>query len=953
MGFIIENGVLKKYNGSDKSIIIPEGVKIIGKKAFVPDSSIWKNETMESVIIPEGVEAIEEEAFRNCTALKSVVIPKTVKTIGRYAFSNCRGLTEIIISDGVKKIDWCAFSYCNMVDNVTIPPSVEEIGNGAFYGVREIRIYDSIKSKISRIGDCWEEVENCYEITLLSTDTNEVVSKIPIAKDGKWQIRELYESFESGNGKFDLSLLDQNFKSLKSPHLKTFVAEFRLNNPFDLLDESRDIYAKYLKRTSKKREKEKGDKTFEIKGKTLKSYKGIDTLSVVQVPDGINKLGIGAFGNDDNTITDIILPEGFTTIDSNYYGNRVFNGCKKLKRVIVPDTLIDVPYNAFDIDIWNDDSKKWEKVKLEFNEYDNGLYFGNDANPYVCLIKVSDESIKEITIHEGCKIICGNVFLHCDNLKRINLPDSLVKIEERSDYEWVHDSRGSHDEKTDPFFIKSNLEVNMPVNYFKTTMKLPGRVTYDLLSTKWADQVSFNDLAWIYLFQPGKKFEDFCNSRFNNREQAVSEMLSVCISNLDEKTVVRLAKYAFGYKAVIKKETLVEIVSLAEKEKIESEELKLIKTMVGDIQPEEADELEKHCHANYDYNEIEKIISKSSVNLTDAFNNYGVLYKESEKKVPEFVVKCVLALYIDSFDGTDPEPKIIPDADRIASEFDEASFTTFLNRILLRTIGHVNDTVRSMFFGVEPIDRLLSLAGRFGDGETITTLIEGYRDREEYYHDDMISPKLINYYGYLKAAILLNDSETALAYCIEKGWKKQYAQIRGKKVTELNGIGGEASPEDQLLAEAFALYEDVVVRIKGLMDGSYSEPIVQEAPYMTKIRDDNQLAEKFFSMIRDRYKNKHYLSSYDFRFDPDVLYNNWINSDRVEDAQIGISFPIGILIASYMFESKDVKGELVFSRNKWEYRGDASESTRIALHVDSDISKWKVYTAKGYEKYDM
>lgn len=81
--------------------------------------------------------------------------------------------------------------------------------------------------------------------------------------------------------------------------------------------------------------------------------------------------------------------------------------------------------------------------------------------------------------------------------------------------------------------------------------------------------------------------------------------------------------------------------------------------------------------------------------------------------------------------------------------------------------------------------------------------------------------------------------------------------------------------------------------------------------------------------------------------------NLGINSDRVEDAQIGISFPIGILIASYMFESKDVKGELVFSRNKWEYRGDASESTRIALHVDPDIEKWEVYSAKGYEKYDM
>ena len=159
--------------------------------------------------------------------------------------------------------------------------------------------------------------------------------------------------------------------------------------------------------------------------------------------------------------------------------------------------------------------------------------------------------------------------------------------------------------------------------------------------------------------------------------------------------------------------------------------------------------------------------------------------------------------------------------------------------------------------------------------------------------------------------------------------------------------------DEILIAEAVALYEDITVKIKGLIDSSYSEPIIQEAPKMATIQAGNKLAKKFFATIRDYYKNKQHMWSYDYRFKPDDLYNYWINNGKVEYAQIGISLPIGLLIASYMFESKDVKGELVFSRNKWEYRGDASESTRIALHVDSDISKWKVYTAKGYEKYDM
>ena len=51
-GFEIEDGVLKKYTGTDAKVVIPEEVTSIGDSAFAHCGS------MTSVVIPEGVTSI-------------------------------------------------------------------------------------------------------------------------------------------------------------------------------------------------------------------------------------------------------------------------------------------------------------------------------------------------------------------------------------------------------------------------------------------------------------------------------------------------------------------------------------------------------------------------------------------------------------------------------------------------------------------------------------------------------------------------------------------------------------------------------------------------------------------------------------------------------------------------------------------------------------------------------
>ena len=91
--FVIENGVLKKYNGKDKNVVIPEGVREIGESAFsiveaLPDGRkmSFENDTLLSAIMPNSVEHIANGAFEECENLQSVTFSSKLKTIGNQAF---------------------------------------------------------------------------------------------------------------------------------------------------------------------------------------------------------------------------------------------------------------------------------------------------------------------------------------------------------------------------------------------------------------------------------------------------------------------------------------------------------------------------------------------------------------------------------------------------------------------------------------------------------------------------------------------------------------------------------------------------------------------------------------------------------------------------------------------------------------------------------------------------
>lgn len=142
-------------------------------------------------------------------------------------------------------------------------------------------------------------------------------------------------------------------------------------------------------------------------------------ITSLNLPNGIEKIGMLAFSGCKN-LESVVFPKKLKTV-----GYQVFAGCDKLKSVTINENLLELhPYVLSEIpnllDIYVDDKN------LNYKSVDGVLF---DKSGKTLIIYPCGRTDKLYTVPEGTEIIGHDAFVGMDELEKVVLPKSLVRLE--------------------------------------------------------------------------------------------------------------------------------------------------------------------------------------------------------------------------------------------------------------------------------------------------------------------------------------------------------------------------------------------------------------------------------------------------------------------------------------------------------------------------------------------
>ena len=178
----------------------------------------------------------------------------------------------------------------------------------------------------------------------------------------------------------------------------------------------------------------------------------------------------------------------------------------------------------------------------------------------------------------------------------------------------------------------------------------------------------------------------------------------------------------------------------------------------------------------------------------------------------------------------------------------------------------------------------------------------------------------------------------------------RYRSAIGKlKIINLNTFdtlfkeaGGKPDIEEIIVANkdtfnnAIALYKSIITKLQNA--GADSRPILE----------DIQVTEGFIYVSPKKFEEtvlvKHFCGELGLE-SKDIIHGSPMVGG------VGIEYPVAMVVSNAVICGNKSAGEMVFSRDKWEYRNDYSSATRPAFKWSADLNDWQVHKKPGYEQF--
>ena len=400
VNFVIENGVLKKYNGWQTFVEIPDTVTSIGDEAFK------NNTSMVSVSIPDSVKSIGDSAFYGCTSLLGVVIPDSVEKTGRCAFQKCSKLASayLPVNEKFTVINTGTFYECMSLKEIIVPDNIVKIEFDAFYNCRNLKNIDLSKNLIT-VG--YNVFGNCKSI-----------SKIEIPKS----LKNFDSTWGSGtNTKYGVFGGCSNLKTVKFEEGSTIVCPALFMGcdgieEIELPDTIAKIGNSAFKSCKNLNKVIISESVTEIDNQAFAECSG---LTDVEMQEGLNKICSRAFYKC-GKITSINIPDSVETIEFE-----AFYQCDKLENIKLSENLTIVGYGVFG------DCISIGKIEIPRTLKGFNTSWGSSTNTSYGVFG-GCSNLKTVKFEEGSTVVCAALFMGCDGIEKIELPNTITEIGDSS-----------------------------------------------------------------------------------------------------------------------------------------------------------------------------------------------------------------------------------------------------------------------------------------------------------------------------------------------------------------------------------------------------------------------------------------------------------------------------------------------------------------------------------------